>query len=242
MGVFGWQHMTYLVLTLVLTIVALVLVKVFCKNPSSVKIIYWVSSGLVLVFILVTRLSTSIILSDYKNLIPSSFCIIACSIMAVGVIFLTNKNHAVFHCVVYIAVLGSVLTIFQPGFFRSYNPNYSSTIFEVRAITGLLYHSFALFLGLLLIVTGDMQPDWRRLWILVLGYGMFIMWAVMCIQMFGIPNAMEIERPILDGTVLYWWVIGLSYFGFLFVVLGGFSLVKWLLTRRKLGRSLCNVS
>ena len=159
MGLFGWQHLLYLGIVIPLTIVGIFLVKRYCRSEKSKRIVYWSTAIAILLFITITRVATTFINPlGWRNLVPSSICLISHTVLALAVLFLRNKNHGIFHGIVYIVILGATIVTFAPGALMVGDPNYTGTIFEVRAFFSLLYHSIGLFLAILLIVMGEFKP------------------------------------------------------------------------------------
>ena len=234
MGFFGWHHILYIVLSTVATIVGLVLIKKYCKTEKAKRITYLSISISLLLLILANRISVTIINPlGWRNMIPSSICIIVSTIIALAVIFIRNKNHPIFHGIILMVILGSILTVAVPAAVTPGDPNYTGTVFEVRSIFSLIYHSVSLFLAILLIVMLDHKPDWRKLWMLAIGYLVIIAWALFCVQVAGIPNAAGIERPLLEGTPFYWWAVGLMYLGIVLSILVPIELIGNYIRKRR---------
>jgi uncharacterized membrane protein YwaF len=219
-GLYGGWHILYLVFSFGLTVAGLVLIKKFVKSDRAIRITLLSTACTLLFLICLGRVSDTMIKGDWREMLPYTFCPIACWILAFCVLWMKNRNHLVFHCFVYIAILGMLATLFAPGFFNENSAHHSPTIWDLQAMSSMLYHSCGLFLCLLLIVMREFKPDWRKLWILALGYCACIAWGVFLIDFVGMAdqNPMYILTAIIDGTPLYWWVIALIYISVVFTV------------------------
>ena len=209
--------MLYIGVSFALIAAALVLVKLFVKSQRTKNIIYWVTAGVLFALIWANRISTMILQTvpeplGWRNLIPSSFCHLTSLLLMIGVVFLRNKNHWFFHSFLFVSILGAILTAMVPAALVAGDPNYAGgNVFELRSIFSQLYHTVTLFLALMLIVMGDFKPDFKKLWILGLGYAVMVMYFLFVIQVVGIPNAAGLEYPLLAGSIFYWWAVAGLY-------------------------------
>lgn len=209
--IFGWQHLVYLAVCLVISIASLVCIKIFVKDEKKQDIIVRCIGGLLLAMIVWNRIAIAISNKNGWNLIPDSFCGMSSLVLALSCI-LGKRNNAVLHFVVYLALLGDILTVFYPDFIGQ-NPSF----FYPNTISGLLHHTIGLVLCILLFMTGWFKPDWHKWPNLVVGFLAYITLGAFLISVLGYDNAFYINSPILSGTPLTVWVLA-PIFAILYVV------------------------
>ncbi|MCL2540612.1 MAG: YwaF family protein [Firmicutes bacterium] len=200
MELYDLQHILYIVISVVLTVAVLVLIKKFCKTDKSVKIAILAVAGVLLAVFVWNRISLAVIEGDALKLMPYSFCSMTTLLLALCTLFVKNKNHPVFHCIVYMAIIGPVLTLIFPSFIIGLDP--------IRTYSGMLHHSVALLLAILLIMYRQFRPDWKKWWALALGLCAYVTFGLFQIRALGFSDSMEINRAFVDGTFLWWYVVG----------------------------------
>ena len=201
MNLYDLQHILYIVITAILTVVGLILIKKFCKSQ---KLAILIAAAALLVVFIWNRLSLAIVEKDALKLLPYSFCSLTSLLLSVLTLSMKNRNHPVFHCVLYLAILGPILTFIYPAFVIGID----ASIFGMRTISGMLHHSLALFLAILLLMFGEFKPDWRKWWCLTLGLCVYATFGFFEIRALGFSNAMDLNAPFIPGTFFWWYVVG----------------------------------
>jgi len=140
-----------------------------------------------------------------------------------------NRNHPVFHCVWYLAIVGPILTLGYPSFIIGLDSN----IFGARTFTGMIHHSFALFLAILLLITCEFKPDWRKWWCLALGMCAYLVFGLFQIRALGFEDSMEINRSFVEGTILWWYLVGPIILVVMFVSTLSYELILRKIKRKK---------
>jgi len=214
--VFELSHILYIVISLVLTVVGLVLIKKYCKTKKAMKIAIMVCAVVLLCVFIWNRLSLAIIEKDALKLMPYSYCSATTLLLTVFVLALKDRNRGVFHCVWYLAIIGPILTLIYPAFIIGID----TSIFATRTFSGLLHHSISLFLAVLLLISGEFKPNWRKLWCLGLGMCAYVAFGLFQIRALGFADSMEINRSFVEGTFLWWYVVGP-------MVLAGFFIITY---------------
>ena len=183
--VFGWQHLTYIAIFVVLAVVSLVLIKKFVKDEKVLTIIIKSVAGALFLAILWNRISIAIKNSNALYLIPDTFCGLSSTIS-------------------YLGGVGGLISIIYPDFL-SQNPSF----FYSPTISGLLHHTIMFYLVILMLLTKWFVPTLKKWAWLPLGlccvmtYGLFLMSAL------GFSGAMNITYPLLKGTIFSWWFTGI---------------------------------
>lgn len=220
--IFGWQHLTFLAISCVLIVIALILIKKFCKSEKVISIAVKVTSALLLVAILANRILLAVKYNSFISFIPNTFCGLTSLCFAI-VGLCAKKDSGLFHWIVYCGILGGFLTMLYPDFIGQ-----ATSIFYPLTITGLLHHTLAFFLGLLIIVTGYMRISLRRWAWLPLGLSLMMCYGLFLITALGLGDAMYIYEPLISDTIFTWY-----FTGFLFLLLHLILLVTVELVRRK---------
>jgi len=223
-GLYGGWHIIVLALSAVIIIVGSILIKKNCKTDKSKKIVYRSIAGALLTFLLACRIADAIIKKNAFEVLPYSQCCLTAFLLVFCTFFVKNKNHPIFHCIVYIGLISFTLNQFYPGFFAEDSIHHTPTIFEWRAFPSMVYHSIGLFLCILLIVMGDFKPDWKKLWILALGFCGYVAWglfikSVTTLAGAPIKDVMFLDEPLLADTIFYWWFVAILYVALLFAIL-----------------------
>lgn len=225
--VFGWEHLTYLAIFIVISVVSLVCIKKYAKNEKTQDIIVRCIGGVLLATIVWNRIAIAVSQSNAWRLFPDSFCGMSSLVLALAVL-IGKRNNNVLHFVVHVAFLGALLTIFYPDFIGQ-NPSF----FYSNTISGLLHHSISLYLCILLYLIGWFTANWHKWPNLVIGFMAYITFGTFLISVLGYGDAFYINSPILDGTPLTVWIIaptfGVGYALFMLV----YELIKRKLAKRK---------
>jgi len=230
MGVFGLSHILYFVISSIIGISIIFVVKKFVKCERGKKISTFAFAGVLLAVLVASRvvalLNTINYVREYGEyatsirpiwlvLIPTSICSVINLIFAVTVLVVfKNRNHKMFHFIVYMSFIGGFVTAFYPDFIGQ-----DPTIFSARTFLGLLHHTIAMFLAIYLVVMREFKPalkEWKAILIGTLGFivlGLFLQDAL------GFSNAVNLNDPLLPG--LHWWIVYptfvVGFIGVLFV-------------------------
>lgn len=224
--VYGIEHILYLAAFLAVSAAVLTLVKRRVRTERGVDLVIRIGGAILLLCIVWNRIAIAILRDGWDSLLPGSFC--GASSLALALAALTvRRDHPVFHCLVYVAWLGALLTHLYPDFIGQ-----AATIWYPMTISGLVHHSVAMLLATLMIATGFVRPalsKWRHL---PLGLALYMVYGLFLVTALGYGDAMYIYEPILAGTPFTWWVLGA-----IFLVLQAAFLVAWDRIRTRVARS-----
>lgn len=202
---FGWQHITYMVISFIITAVILILLKKKVKDEKKQDLIIKICGIIIIFLLMINRLLIRIYFD--KPFMPQSWCAFIELILGISCIFF-KRNHAVFEYVAPVSVLSGLLpTILadylgEGAFFDCY------TIFFPTCITSLINHSFILFLGLLLYIFKYYEMDVKRWYVFPLGYAICMLYGVLYmhfipegfVDRFGRDmNIMNMNKPIIGS-------------------------------------------
>lgn len=201
--IFGWQHLTYLAVFIILAITSYILILKFVKDEKILNIIIKCVAGALLLAVCWNRICVALKNNDPIYLIPDSICGTSSFILSISVL-VSKRNAGVLHYISYAAFIGGLATIIYPDFIGQ-----DISFFYPATISGLLHHTLMVYLVVLMLLTKWFVPTLKKWAWLPLGlccvmtYGLFLMSAL------GFSGAMNITKPLLEGTIFSWWFTGI---------------------------------
>ena len=146
--IYGLAHILYLLITVPLFVFVIYVIKKKVRDPRKMDNIVRIIGGIYLAVMVWNRVSTSVIEVGFKYFLPNLYCGISGIVLSLSMIFL-KRDHFIYHCVIYISILGGLLTMIYPDFIVK-----SDSLFYQPTISGLLHHMFLLFISLMLAYIG----------------------------------------------------------------------------------------
>ena len=198
--VFGWQHITYLVVSIVITIATLVLGKIYCKTEKQQTIFIKVIAGLILATVLGCRFAVAS-KSGWKFFLPNTICGTTSFALSLCVIF-GKPNMKIYHGLWFLAIVGGISTIIYPDFIGQ-----AQSIFYPATIFGFLHHSLCILICCAMLMFGWFKFDYKKTLYFPLVFCGYMIWGLFDIQIIGVDAAMCITKPILSGTPINCWFI-----------------------------------
>lgn len=202
--VYGWQHIVYLLVFLIPAAGTLALIKLKVKSEKTNTIIMKCVGGLLFATVAVNRISLIEFYGSTLALIPNTFCGITNLLFGLWAIF-GKKNSLPFHFFVYAGFWGGVVNLFYPTYLGQ-----NESFMYLPTITGLLHHSFAFYLAILLLMTGYVKPELKRFYAFPVGMSFVMVYGVFLLDVSNqtIPDgAMYIFKAVVPGTFLTWYVV-----------------------------------
>lgn len=199
--IFGWQHLTYLAITISLSVLVIVLIKLFVRTEKGLSLTMRIIGGILLCCVIVNRFMISGHKGSYIYLIPDTYCGLSSFVLGLSLLF-GKKNNIVFHFVCYVGFVGSVASLIYPDFLGQ-----NESFMYPATITGLIHHSVMLMAITLMFITRYFVPTLKRFYVLPVGLAFMLVLGVFEIQVIGFPDAMQIKNPIIKGTILTWWFL-----------------------------------
>ena len=220
--VFGSVHWIYLAITLTLSVVGLVCAKKFAKTEKSQKIILKSIAAALFIWILINRLSQVFRYSEtrWEQIIPDSFCGMTSLVLSLAVL-LGKKDNVALHFTWFLALVGSVITIFYPTFL-----NQGPTVFYLPTISGLLHHSLALVMVVALLLFNQINITYKKWYCSLFGFTAYFTVGAFQMSVFGFRDSFHIVEPMIDGTPLTAWVVAPIYIAGYAIVLTIIELVR----------------
>ena len=220
--VYGWQHITYMLISICLMILGIWATKKFTKKDSSLVLNIKITAGVLLFMIIANRVSISIKEDNWLYLLPNTYCGVSSFVLALCVLF-TKRDSAPMHFIFYMGFVGTILTFFYPDFIGQ-----AETLFFIPTLTGLLHHTIGLYLILLMFATGYFKPSVKKWYAIPLGLCCYMSWGLFLYDIIGLP-AFEINEDF-EGIAGMTWL----YAGLIFVALYTlFITIYEVVTKRK---------
>lgn len=210
-GVFGIEHIIYMILVVILFALSFILIKKFIKTDKQKQLLIKIGAGVLLALIIANRISVTyydVVINHrehytWLNLIPNSWCGMSSLILSLALLF-GKKDNPVLHCISYIGALGGFLTIIYPDFLDS------QMFFEIRSVTGLLHHTMNLWLVIVSIMCQYLVPSIKKWYYYPLGLSLILSFGVFEKDALGFTKAMQINEPLLKSLPILtsWYVVG----------------------------------
>ncbi|MFA6375282.1 MAG: hypothetical protein WCY04_03545 [Bacilli bacterium] len=204
--IFGIEHILYLFVCILLMSLFLILIKKYIHSEKKLNILIRALGFILFIAIMWNRISININKENFfAGFLPGSFCGATSLFLSIAAMVL-KKNHAAFYCLIYVGLLGGLVTIFYPDFIGQ-----AESFFYPMTISGLVHHTVMVFLIMIMIFSGYVQPDLNKWYYLFLGLALYMCYGLLLITVLGYGDAMHIYTPLLEGTALNWIVLGLLF-------------------------------
>lgn len=217
--IFGWQHIVYLLVCIVIGAASIVFIKLKVKSDKQIDYIIK-GVGVVLLALLVWNRIELAVHNGILGIIPNTFCGLTSFLFALAAIFF-KRDNITFHCLVYISIWGCTLTMIYPDFIGQ-----AESIFYPMTISGLLHHSVSLYLSILMIVTGFFKPTIRKFYAFPIGLSFYMTYGVFLMDCIGLEEAMYINETLIEGTIFTWYFVGFLIFVITAAVLVVYEYIK----------------
>jgi len=240
-GVFSLGHVIWFVISNAIGITALVLVKKYCKTERSQNIAMWTLAGALLVSVIGHRFAFAFIGGargggSAAYLIPNTFCAMTSFLFAIAVLTIRNKNNGVFHCLMYLSFIGTLIVNIYPDFIGDDG-------WGVLTIFSLFHHTLSFYLCLMIFVLGKWRPDIRKWYAVWLGFAVYMTFGYILMEVFGVSDAFGIMyghgvfpdtqyagRAIIGS--MHYIFAGAIFLVSQFTIIGIYALYSWVKARK----------
>lgn len=203
MSVFGLEHILYMVITLFVMISSIIIIKKFVPQQKMylvVKIIAIIGLIMIIINRIVVSKSRD---ANFLDFLPDTYCSMMGFILPI-VVLLFKPNTKIFQYAMFAGMIGGLLTFIYPDFLV-----YFDNIFNIHPFTGLLYHTIMLYLFMVSIATKYFVPTFKNWTSLPIGLAFMVVAGVFGNNVLGQNNNMYLNAPLISGTPLTWWLVGL---------------------------------
>lgn len=203
--IYGIEHIIYLLIVIPLMVmVTFWMKKLIISEAILNRVIKWMGMML-LIAIIINRISVSYLSDGFDKILPGTFCGTSSLVLALSTLFL-KKDSPVFHSVVYVGLLGGLLTLFYPEFIGQ-----GPSFFYPMTITAMIHHSIMVYLVFLMLASGYVKPMFSKWKYLPIGLTFYMTYGLLLITLLGYHDAMYIYKPILPNTFLNWAGLGMLF-------------------------------
>ena len=205
-SLYGWEHLTYIAIFAVLFVASIVFIKLKIKSERTVDIIVKSLGGVLLALLIFNRIAIAFHRETGWGLVPDSFCGVGSLCLALCCIFF-KRGALPYHVFVYCMFFGGAITVFYPDFLGQEFHGQATSFLYPATISGLMHHSLAFYITVLLFVTGHFKPCVKKTYALPIALCFMITYGVFLIDACGFEKAMYIGSPLVPGTFITWYVV-----------------------------------
>lgn len=215
--VYGIEHILYLLFSICLVVGVTLFAKRKIKTEKGLQLLIRLCGLVLFAMILYNRLSICVnsqywyapengVFGRFQLILPNSFCGVTSLCLSLAVMFGRRDNIAL-HALTYLGLLGGLLTLAYPDFIGQ-DPSF----FYSCTISGLLHHTMAVVLSVLMLSTGYVRPDFKKWYALPICFCIYITYGLFLVRVLSYGDAFYIYTEILDGTSLNWWTMAVILF------------------------------
>lgn len=196
---YGTEHIVYLVCALCVIVAVVLVVQYVCKSEKQRTIALKVVAGLLLLWIVINRISLAVWKQSALQLLPNSYCGMSSLLLSLAVLILKPRNKT-YDFLFWLELVGGIATIFYPNFISQ-----ADTFWFVPTISGFVHHTLGVLLCIMLVQCGHFRPSLKRWKMFPIGLSIYTIYGLFLYDVLGIPDTMQIDKPLIDGTPLSWW-------------------------------------
>lgn len=203
MKIFGLEHILFLSFTILFTIISIIIFNKFIPK-NKFHIVIKITSIILLIFIISSRILLSIKNNNPLSFLPSTYCSMMGFVLPIVALFF-KPNSKTFQFAISAGFIGGILTIIYPDFIELYN-----SMFEPIPFTGFVYHALMVYLFCISLFCKYYLPTFKNWSSLPIGLAFMVVVGEFGNTVLGQSNNMNLNRPILEGTIFTWWFLGIS--------------------------------
>ena len=200
---YGPEHTTYVIASVVLAILVCVLAKLFIKTEKAKSIFMRCAGGVLFTVILINRLA---LVYEYDTvrwikLITDSVCSTTSYVLGLALLF-GKKNNPILHFVWLIALGGGVITTFYPNFIDQ-NPSF----WYPPTILGMMHHTISAIVVILMLMFKYVNITYKKWYYSLWGFTTYLSYGAFLMCVLDMSNPFYMTGPAVSDTPLTIWVI-----------------------------------
>ena len=195
--VFGLEHLSYVIISTIILVIVGIILKLKIKDEKSINIMFHIFGLIGFIVIIICRIATCFQHNNVLYMIPDSFCALASLITSIGLLFL-KKDNILLHGTWLIVIAGGILATLMPDYL-----NDGPTIFYLPTFLTLIHHSLSLFFIIMAFIYKYIRLSIKKIWIQPVMISLCIALGYLVIALYNSPYAFYINKPAIDGTILY---------------------------------------
>ena len=204
--VFGWEHLTFIGIFVVLFAVSLTVVKLKVKSERAIDITVKALGGVLLALLIFNRIAICCHRESAWGLVLDSFCGVGSFGLAISCLFF-KRSALPYHVFVYCMLFGGMIVVFYPDFIGQEFHGEATSFMYPATISGLLHHALAAYISVFLFVTGHFKPCVKKTYALPVMMCFILVFGQFLIDACGFEKAMYIGQPLIPGTFIAWYVV-----------------------------------
>ncbi len=202
MKIFGIEHLIVLAVFIAIIVASVILSKKYLKTDKQRTIYLKVIAGLLFIAITANRIALSLLNDNtWAYLLPTSLCGLSSLLISLTVLF-GKPNMKSYLCFWYMAFGGGLITMVYPDFFPQ-----TTNFFQFNICTGYFHHAISVWLCITMLSFGWFKPDFKKCYYFPMMFCVYIVLGAFEWHVFNIVDAMNLTRPLLNGTPLDIWFI-----------------------------------
>ncbi len=203
MDAYCTEHIFYIIISIIVMALSIILLKKFLKKDK-LSIYFKIMAIFSLILIIINRIVVSKSRSGtFIDFIPDTFCSTMGFIVPIVVLFFKPTTKT-FQYAIFAGFFGGAITFFYPDFLI-----YFDNFFNIHPFTGMLYHTLMLYYFISSIALGYYKPTFKNWSSFLIGLAFMIVYAEIGNSVLGQSNNMYLNKPLLSGTPLTWYLVGL---------------------------------
>lgn len=206
--VFGWQHLIYIAVSLLVATGVFVCNGKFAKTEKAKNIVVKAAAGILFLIIFSNRLALVFEYEEptWKKLLTDSLCSTSSYVLSLAILF-GKKDNDVLQFIWLIALAGGTITTFYPVFIDQ-NPAF----LYPPTILGMMHHTWSAIVVILLFMNGHLEPSYKRWRATLVGFTSYLAYGAFLLCVVGYGNPMYMTAPAIDGTIFTVWGLIPIYF------------------------------
>ena len=215
---YGPEHTTYVVISILVTIAACLLSKLFVKTEKQQNIVMRLAGAVLFSTILINRIALVYEYDtvNWMKLITDSVCSTTSYVLGLALLF-GKRNNAILHFVWLIALAGGVITTFYPNFIGQ-NPSF----LYPPTILGMMHHTISAIVVILMLIFKYVNITYKKWYYSLWGFTTYLSYGAFLMCVLDVGNPFYMVNPALDNTPFTIWVMipiyALVYAGILFTL------------------------
>ena len=201
--VFGKEHLTYVIVSVIVAACVIVLSKLFAKTEKSQNFVIKVSGAILFIIIFINRIALVFEYDDtnWLKLLTDSYCSTSSYVLSISLL-IGNKNNGVLHFIRLIALAGGTITTFYPNFIDQ-NPSF----LYPPTILGMMHHTWGAIVVVLMLMFGYIDLSYKKWYCSAIGFIVLVSYSYFLMYVLDYGNPFSMKDPLLDGTPFTFWVI-----------------------------------
>ena len=204
--IYGWAHLTFIGIYIALFAASLIFIKLKVKSEKTIDLIVKILGGVLLALIIFNRIAIACHRESGWGLVPDSFCGVGSLALAICCLFF-KRGALPYHVFVYCMLFGGAIVVFYPDFIGQEFHGEATSFMYPATISGMLHHSLAVYISVLLLVTGHFKPCVKKTYALPIALCFMVTYGVFLLDACKFKDAMYLFKPLVSGTFITWYVV-----------------------------------